>query len=342
MTRIASDGRATISELEVLLEPGAWIVRARLEGSARRVALLFPVPGEASAELGDAALLDELDHRTAPRLAVTEASDPCAAEEEKVDEELWPERESEPAPGFEARVIAPQRAAQLDVALAGLDLDGESKTALARTVRDGGKLVVLFGPAPGKLRGFWTAPVRIRVDSRSLPLGFAAPHVTVGRALRVHLYARGSLAPDRKTADLAAGVFVPEVAFEDPLDLFRAAASQTIRREGEGTAIRIFSGDVQRWLVEVGRGDERRALMLKERALQPFRARWMIRRAWRKPISCREKERYLNIVRIQQKTEIQTYAAITGRPQSAIETRMRERGYLLENGRLSPVEAPAR
>jgi hypothetical protein len=336
MTRIASDGRATISELEVLIEPDAWIVRARLDGNARRVALLFPIPGTPAASVVDPSILDRLDRETSPRLRLVEASDPCGEESEAFTEH-WPERTTAPAPGFTADVIAPVRTAQLESALSDLSLDEESKIALARAVRDGSPLVRLTGPAPGKMRGFWTPPVRITIASRSLPLGFAAPHVTVGKNLRVDLYARGSLGVRQKIVDLPSNINLPEITFEDPIDVFRAATAQTIRREGQGTAIRIFSGDVQRFHLEVGRKDARTVVELGEQHAQPFSAYWFIRRVWRKPMAC-ENPRYLNIVRIQQKTEIQTYAAVTGRPQASVQTRMKERGYLMSDGKLSPVK----
>jgi hypothetical protein len=333
ITRIASDGSATISELEVLVEPDAWIVRARLEGNARRVALFFPVPGEATAAIAGVEALDDLEHATAPRLQVVEAVDPCGEQKPKLLDAFWPRRKSELRTGFTAAAIAPQNTAQLETALAGLSLDAASKTALSRMARDGAKLIVLSGPAPGKLRGWWTAPIRIATKSRTLPLGFAAPHVSVGRDLRVELYTQ-ALVPEGKTADLPANIHLPEVVFEDPVDMLRAASSQTIRREGKGTVVRIST---RRWVLELGRNEDRAALELEERAVEPFDPKWIIRRVWRKPIACDFKERYLNIVRIQQKNEIQTYAALTGRPQASIEARMKDRRYLLEGDVLVPV-----
>jgi hypothetical protein len=338
MTRIASDGRATISELEVLVEPDSWTVRARLDGHASRLALLFVAPGATDASVLEPALFDTIDHQTAPRFVVTDAADPCAAAKPNVLAGFWPTRTTPAAGGFTATVIAPARTEQLDAALAGLSLDADSKAILARSVRDGAQLVMLSGPSPGKLRGFWTPPVRIAVKSRSLPLGLAAPHVTVGNDLRVELYVRGSLAPKGRSVDLPSQIHFPEVAFEDPFDLYRATTVQTVRREGAGTIVRIFSGELSRWFLRVGRNDARATVELEERTLPPFAAKWSIRRVWRKPIGCSAKQRYLQNVRLQQKTEIQTHAATTGRTQASIEAWMKQRGYLLQDGELAPVE----
>ncbi len=323
MVRVASDRRATLSELQVLVEPGTWTVRARLDGSAREVALLLPVPGDrVTAEVVEPAIFDDLDHATAPRLRTVAPIDPCAAEPGTPEHsDFWPTVRSPSPFGYRALVIAPQRADQLAASLPGVTLDEDSSRALTRAVREGRRVVVLIGPAPGKLRGFWTPPIRIAADTRSLPLGFAAPHVTIGKNLRVDVFARGALAPKSPTADLPSDIFLPPSVREDPMDLLRAVTAQTVRREGPTTALRISSGaEVQRWFVEVGRRDERRVLELAEKPLARFTALWWIRSRWQAPLTCDPGPRYRNNLRIQEKTEIQTYAAITGRPQSSVRT----------------------
>lgn len=349
MLRVAADGKARVSELEVLVEANAWTVRARLDGSARQVALLIPIPGkQVEAHVVEPDVLDRLDFATAPRMKVFSAKDPCSGETaigapgERPDERVWPARKTEAPGGFTAKVVAPSRAAELMKLLPGLTLDPDSARTLARAVRDGSRLVLLTGRAPGKLRGFWTPPVRATTKSKTLPLGLAAPHITVGKTLRLELFAADGLRPDRTTANLPSGVNLPEVTLEDPLDLYGAVALQTIRREGEGTAVRVFEGSVggrpmTRHFMTLGRRDDRVEVTLVKREATPFSTEWSIRRVWRKPIACEAKTRYLNNVRIQQKTEIQTYAALTGRPQRMIQDLQRARGYLLVNGALQPI-----
>ena len=81
----------------------------------------------------------------------------------------------------------------------------------------------------------------VMMPQMSEGFGLTAAEVT-GQDLRVEIYARGALAPKQKTADLPSDLFLPEAVTGDPLDLLRAASSQTIRREGHGTAVRIHSG----------------------------------------------------------------------------------------------------
>lgn len=350
MVRIASDGNASVSELEVLVEQDAWTVRARLDGSASRIAMLMPVPGDAvKAKLVGPEVLDEIEFNTAPRIRIFEAEDPCAGETAigapgtRPSASFWPPRTAQAPRDFTVEVIDPRRAAQLEKLLPGLTLDAASARTLTRAVRDGSRLVVLKGPVPRKLRGFWTPVVRATANSKVLSVGLAAPHITVGKALRIELFAAGDLSPVGERVDLPSGINIPEVTFEDPLDLYGATAIQTIRRQGEGTLVRIFQGNVEgrqmtRHFLTVGRRDERLTVELEKRPSSPFSAEWNIRRVWRRPITCDAAARYLNNVRIQQKTEIQTYAALTGRPQKVIQDLQRTRGYLLENGALKPVK----
>lgn len=341
MARVASDGAATLSNLEVIADGEAWTFRATIDGAAQNVAILFTVPGDAEgAEIVGPERIDGIAHATAPRLVEFEARDPCAgvtaigAPGDEPSSSQWPKTETRPLAGLMVSMVAPVRAAQLDPLLGSLRLDAASKERLARWVRDGGKLVLLTGATGGRLRGAVTPAIRVRTRARVLPIGLAAPHVTPGRELAADVYAIGGAAKER-AVDLPSRINLPEVAAEDPLDLLRAMEIETVRRER--AMVRVAGGPSgHRYFLTLGRQDERRSLELTVEGTPAFAVEWWIRRLWRAPIACEAKARYLENVRVQQKTEIQTYAALTGRPQPIIEARSRERGYLLEGGELRP------
>lgn len=376
---VASDGKASLRDLHlVIAESGAAVqhtLSARVDLRGTRITLLVPVqglvPGPAPAE-AEAAALDALLTLTSPRLEVFTPKDPCLDIDDlyALTPTVHPSEAPEPtAPGL-SKVQVLTRADALDLGAwakrQGLKLSAEGASKLSAQVKQGASILT-FSFVPKRAgRGLRLPPLTWQAPLHALDLDLASAFVTPGQALPIQLvlaHAQQILQPKGAIFDMGTSLSLPEVAFEDPRDLTQAAISHGLRRKGRDSVMRLHveqglqvpptartalglppTPTVTRFALELGRGRARPPLELETRPFHyTFFTRWWFRRVWRQPLSCPQAPRYQNIVRLQQRAELMSLTALTGRPLADLQAWSVKRGYAQDaQGRLHPVKVKLR
>lgn len=359
--RADAAGRAKIGAVHVLLDeqPSSTVmtVQAEVAGKAGQTTLVFLLPpGGQLISKPSTDTFEDVFRRTLPRLVEVPAVEPCPAG-----------TTMNPGPGT-TWIAPPSKKShrgrwvprQMTVEQADglkkkkkLRLSKETLDAARKLVGPEGTLVVLTGRL-GRVRRTWVPPVQVRLDRTpsTLEAGFGADQAPAGRTQRVTIITRS----DRRLLRLKGpvsrlppvGVF-PEVSLETPIDLHQAVRHHAAKREGERTLVIEFEGQVRRspqtvstlgrYYFEQTARTARSALSLdRTRVTNPTEPRWTFRRVWRKPLSCPYPQFALHVQQ-QQRTELKTYAAATGRRLAEITAQTVELGYgLRADGTVTPVE----
>ncbi|MEL6185064.1 MAG: hypothetical protein AAFU79_10605 [Myxococcota bacterium] len=307
-----------------------WTWRFQVSGRGRASFRLEGDPTEAGPSVTD---MDRLDHATAPRFVVHQAWDPCAFGVGRYGRHFPPTREFSWPYGPQAWSEQwPRIERALDTLAAERTMRAEP--APATTLR-----VELSG------RAGWTPPLSVKRPKRQTlelrPLGPLAPP---GQDVDVDLFLSG-LVPAEPTGvtPLPTLLSLPEVAFETPEDILRAAVRQRQQLEQEAEWVLVYAAGPsesepwRRFGCSVRRTGELSVDLETPGQPTQLQPTWLIHRPWRASLSCDARQAYLLAVAKHQLRVHQVYAALTGRRLEVVVGLSRDRGYLVE-----PFGDPAR
>ena len=123
-------------------------------------------------------------------------------------------------------------------------LDEATKAALRpHLAADKPVLALTFRPKKAG-RGLRLPAIQWTGRPAPLDLDLAADQTSPGQVLSVHLVladVAGTATPDAPVVDLGTGISLPEVVFEAPRDLFRAAVAHALRREARPALLRVHA-----------------------------------------------------------------------------------------------------